>query len=46
VVLAVDFEGPALALVVRVVVLEGGLVGGGLIEGGLVEGGFFDGGFA
>ena len=48
VVLVVDFEGPALALVVRVVtrvdVLEGGLVEEGLVEGGLVEG-FFDGGF-
>ena len=42
VVLVVCFEGPALALVVRVVVridaLEGGLMGGGLVDGG------FDGG--
>ena len=48
-VLVVDFEGLALVLVARVVVrvdvLEGGLVGGGLVEGGLVEEGFFDGGF-
>ena len=48
-VLVVDFEGPALALVVRaatrVDVLEGGLVEGGLVERGLVEGGFLDGGF-
>ena len=40
--LVVDFEGPAVVvrLVVRVDVLEGGLVGGGLVAG------FLDGGFA
>ena len=49
VVLVVEFEGPALAFVVRVVarvdVLDGGLVEGGLAEGSLAEGGFFDDGF-
>ena len=44
-----DLEGPALAVVVRVVArvdaLGGGLVEGGLVEGGLAEGGFFGGGF-
>jgi len=45
--LVVDFEGPALVapVVVRVDVLEGGLVvAGGLVGGGFVEG-FLDGGF-
>jgi len=45
VVLAVDFERPALALAVRVVVRVDALEGS-LVDGGLVEGGFFDGGFA
>lgn len=47
--LVVDFEGPALAFVMRVVVrvevFEESLVEGGLVEGSFVEGGFFDGGF-
>ena len=49
VVLVVDFEEPALVLVMRVVTrvddLEGGLVEEGLVEGGLAEGGFLDGDF-